>query len=110
LAGTFDVLRCVGMMLVDARKGADHHVFETAMGRRFTRLAPRACWYDPCTTPSGCFSASDHFREEAFMQFRPATLIVVACVAAAFGFAGAASRTCATPDPAQQTSFVSLAK
>jgi hypothetical protein len=28
------------------------------------------------------------------MQFRPATLVVVACVAALFGFAGAASRTC----------------
>jgi hypothetical protein len=33
--------------------------------------------------------------EESFMQLRPATLVVVACVAALFGFAGAASRTCA---------------
>jgi len=51
-----------------------------------------------------------HFREEAFMQFRPATLIVVACVVAAFGFAGAASRTCATPDPAQHASVLVLEK
>ena len=28
------------------------------------------------------------------MQLRPFTMIIVACVAALFGFAGAASRTC----------------
>ena len=33
------------------------------------------------------------------MQLRPLTMIVVACVAALFGFAGAASRTC-VPDAA----------
>ena len=32
------------------------------------------------------------------MQVRPATLIIVASVAALFGFAGAASRSCAPTD------------
>jgi hypothetical protein len=40
------------------------------------------------------------------MQLRPATLVVVACVAALFGFAGAASRVCA---PVAALARVSLA-
>jgi hypothetical protein len=67
--------------------------FETnERGARAARLRPRAGWYEACTLARRNFS---HPFEEVFMQLRPATLIVVACVAALFGFAGAASRACA---------------
>jgi len=105
LAGTFDVLLCVEMML-DAARAAPNTTFSRApWARRFTLRATRPCWYAPCTRTSGYVSGLG-IREEAFMQLRPATLIVVACVVAVFGFAGAASRTCATPDPTQPTSIV----
>jgi hypothetical protein len=68
-------------------------------------LARRPCWYAPCTTPSRFLSGTT-IREEAFMQFRPVTLIVVVCIAASFGFAGAASRTCATADPEPRANLV----
>jgi hypothetical protein len=105
LAGTFDVLLCVEMMLADALAEPNTTFSRARWARRFTLRASRACWYAPCTMPSGQLSGPN-FREETFMPLRPATLIVVAGIALVFGFAGAASRTCAMPDPAEHASVL----